>query len=174
MAFADSYEVPGRKRLYLVACVSKKRAEPCQAKYLYDSPWFHKARAYVEQQDSPWFILSAYYGLVEPETVYDPYNHTLADIKERERLKWGDGVLFQLQPHMVEIEEVVFLAGKMYRKYLEPVIHQQWKKIVYIPMLGMAIGKQLQWLDKHTTPQVDASVLFNAGPEDKEDQLTLW
>ena len=56
----------------LVSCVSMKRSTPCQARDLYVSPWFLKARAYVEAGKSPWFILSAEYGLVRPDRVVAP------------------------------------------------------------------------------------------------------
>ena len=36
-------------RIYLVACVKGKLPRPAPAKDLYTSPWFRKARQYVEQ-----------------------------------------------------------------------------------------------------------------------------
>ena len=70
--------MPGPDRtIYLVSCVSRKRATPHRAKDLYISDWFLKARAYVEDTHSPWFILSAEYGLVPPDKVLAPYERTL-------------------------------------------------------------------------------------------------
>lgn len=56
----DSMPAP----LHLVACVKAKATSPSQAANLYRSPWFRKARAYVEAQGAPWYILSALHGLV--------------------------------------------------------------------------------------------------------------
>jgi hypothetical protein len=39
--------------VYLVSCVKRKRAIPTQAKELYVSDWFVKARRYVEASHSP-------------------------------------------------------------------------------------------------------------------------
>lgn len=59
------------------------------AKDLYISDWFVKARAYVEQAGDEWFILSAEYGLVSPETVIAPYERTLNTMGIAERRAWG-------------------------------------------------------------------------------------
>ncbi len=39
--------------VYLVSCVKEKRATRSPAKDLYTSPWFRKAREYVERRDGP-------------------------------------------------------------------------------------------------------------------------
>ena len=43
----------------------------------------------------------------------------------------------------LEIDEFTFLAGEKYRKFLIPELSN-----VKIPMKGLKIGKQLQWLTK--------------------------
>lgn len=62
-----------RRTVYLVACTKTKAAGPRAAKDLYTSPWFRKARRYVESRPGCWFILSAEHGLLDPETVIAPY-----------------------------------------------------------------------------------------------------
>ena len=59
--------MPNHDRICLVACVKGKRGAPAPAKDLYRSPWFRKARRYVEQSGAPWFILSDKHGLVHPD-----------------------------------------------------------------------------------------------------------
>jgi hypothetical protein len=80
------------KTVYLVSCVSKKRRTPTQARDLYNSDWFLKARDYVEGTHSPWFILSAEYGLVPPDQVLAPYERTINAMgkpgQRKLRLKW--------------------------------------------------------------------------------------
>src|SRR6266508_6085183 len=66
----------GHVKLYLVSCVSEKRSAPSAARDLYVSSLFRKARAFVEAQHAPWFILSAEHGLVHPDTVIAPYDRT--------------------------------------------------------------------------------------------------
>jgi hypothetical protein len=44
---------------------------------------------------------------------------------------------------------ITFLAGLDYRRYLIPSLVDRGIQC-RIPMEGLAIGKQLSWLDKHT------------------------
>ena len=86
--------------LYLVSCVSQKLSVPAQAKDLYTSPWFGKARSYVERKGQPWFVLSAKYGLVHPDQHIAPYELTLNTMEVRDRRQWTADVLSQLEPHL--------------------------------------------------------------------------
>ena len=129
-------------RVYLVSCVSTD----AKAQDLYVSPLFRKARAYVEKTSQRWYILSAKYGLVHPETVIAPYEQTLNNMGSSERRAWSLGVLGQLEPHLVGVRSIVFLAGERYRQYLEPALRQKDIE-VSAPMKRLPIGKQLNWLD---------------------------
>ncbi len=60
-----------------------------EAKDLYVSDLFRKARRYVEAKNCPWFILSAEYGLVSPEQVIAPYEKTLNHMGVAERPALG-------------------------------------------------------------------------------------
>jgi hypothetical protein len=84
----ESMSDPSRTT-YLVSCVSKKSPMPAQAKDLYKSGWFLKARDYVESTRSPWFILSAKYGLVPPDRILAPYEQTLNTMRKSDRQKWA-------------------------------------------------------------------------------------
>lgn len=68
------------KNVFLVSCVSAKHSKPMPARELYRSKWFLKAGAYVEAQISRWFILSAKYGLPNPDEIVPPYDQTLNDL----------------------------------------------------------------------------------------------
>ncbi len=84
------------RTIYLVSCVAKKSRQPKPAGDLYESAWFRKARAYVEEQNSPWFILSAEHGLLRPDEVIAPYNRTLNKMGIRDRRAWADRVVSQV------------------------------------------------------------------------------
>ena len=59
---------------------------------------------------------------------------------------WSAHVLEQLKvKNDITTDEFIFLAGTNYRKYLLPHISNY-----QIPMEGLQIGKQLQWLTKKT------------------------
>ena len=133
--------------LYLVSCVKTKRSEPAEAKDLYISDWFRKARAYVELRGCPWRILSAKYGLVDPETVIEPYERTLKTMLAAERRNWARQVLTQLEPNLAGLGSVIFLAGLDYRQYLEPELRARGLEVC-VPMARLRQFEQLSWLNK--------------------------
>ena len=63
--------------IWLVSCVRPQRATSAPARELYQSVWFLKARACADLVGSRWFILSAVYGLVHPDKMFEPYEMTL-------------------------------------------------------------------------------------------------
>lgn len=134
--------------IYLVSCASSKRPIATAARDLYVSDLFLKARAFVEKRRAPWFVLSAEHGLLHPDTVVAPYDRTLNDMPISERRSWASKVLAALEPHLVGVERVIFLAGKKYREFLEPQLRS--RLTVEVPMAHLGIGKQRQWLTRHT------------------------
>lgn len=135
--------------VYLVSCVSQKQAESALGRELYISVWFRKAQDYVEALGCPWFILSAEYGLVSPDQVIAPYEKTLNAMPVSARRQWAIRVLAQLDEAVPGLSQVVFLAGKRYREFLEDSLRNR-KVGVAIPMEGLRIGEQLSWLSRNT------------------------
>ena len=136
------------RRIYLVSCVSQKTPYPAPAQDLYTSTWFQKARAYVLKSGSPWFILSAEHGLVHPYDVLTPYERTLKNMSAAERCAWAERVQSQMKQSLPDADEVVILAGTHYREHLEDWLHRRFAR-VQVPMRGLQIGKQLQWLTEN-------------------------
>lgn len=138
--------------VYLVSCVSKKRASPSLAKDLYLSDWFLKARRYVEATGCPWFILSAKYGLVHPDQQLAPYEQTLNTMGIADRRAWARHVQVQMDEHLPNVGRVVVLAGQRYREFLMDYF-QRRGITVEIPLEGLRIGEQLHWLGHHDARQ---------------------
>ena len=134
-------------RLYLVSCVGKKGKRPVPAKDLYRSTWFKLARAWVEREAAPWFILSAKHGLVHPDAVIAPYDETLNNMPVAARRDWAERVKFQMDATFPDADEVVVFAGRRYREHIEGQLRRRFKS-VEVPMEGLRIGEQLRWL-KH-------------------------
>ena len=135
--------------LYLVSCVSQKQTDGRRhaARDLYTSDWFIKARAYVEKQSAPWYILSAKYGLLHPEAPVEAYEVTLNRMKIDQRRKWARLVISALDASgaLDGTRTVVLLAGDAYREFLEPVLVAVVPR-VEVPMRGLGIGQQKAWL----------------------------
>jgi hypothetical protein len=116
---------------------------------LYQSEdWFTKARSYVEGFGSDWFILSAKHGLVRPDDVIAPYDQTLNSMGITERRDWTRLVEWQMDEHMPDAGRIVVLAGQRYREFLMDYLRRR-ADAVEVPMEGLGIGRQLQWLGGH-------------------------
>jgi hypothetical protein len=136
---------------HLVSCVGQKQSKPVKAQDLYISEWFKKARAFVAARGSPWFILSAEHGLVDPTQVIAPYEKTLNQMGVREREAWASRVIDQMDKRLPECDEIVVLAGARYREFLMEYLARRAKRVT-VPMENMRIGEQLSWLTVHRKP----------------------
>ncbi len=137
--------MPTSSTVFLVSCVKTKTRTRAPARDLYISLWFTKARAYVESTGCPWFILSAEYGLLHPDTEVEPYERTLNRMRVQERRAWARRVLDALAPRIHGVQRIVVLAGERYREFLMPVLTSFCPE-VQVPMAGLRSGEQLQWL----------------------------
>ena len=131
----------------LISCVSRKQDKATEAKDLYVSALFNKSRKYVEQHCDRWYVLSAKYGLVDPNQVVEPYEETLNTKPQKERQRWAEMVWSDLREKLDARDKVLILAGARYREYLLPKIIE-YGCSVDVPMEGKSIGKQLQWLSQ--------------------------
>lgn len=138
------------KKIVLVSCVSKKLPYKAKAKELYTSPLFKLSMEYAVSLNPDYiFILSAKYGLLNLEKEIEPYNETLNKKTEKEIKFWADKVLDKLgQIANLKQDEVIFLAGEKYRKYLIPQI-VNYK----VPLKNLGIGEQLKFLKEKTNEQ---------------------
>ena len=133
--------------VFLVSCVSKKKNGRAAAKDLYCSDWFSKARAYVQENGGCWYILSAKFGLLDPDRVIAPYNATLMDMDSAARKLWAIQVFAEFKALHPLTSVVTILAGQRYREFLLPMLIAA-RYEVKVPLAGKGIGQQLQWL-KH-------------------------
>jgi hypothetical protein len=137
-----------KQTTFFVSCVGQKLSTRAKAKNLYQSAWFLKARAYVETQQCPWFILSAKYGLIHPDDLIEPYEKTLNTMPRDARMGWAGKVFEQTLEWVALPAHITILAGKRYREYLMPSLITIGY-IVDVPMDGLGIGEQLAWLIKN-------------------------
>jgi cytoplasmic iron level regulating protein YaaA (DUF328/UPF0246 family) len=134
------------RKIVLVSCVGKKMLYTNRAADLYQSTWFKKARAYAEMIGDQWYILSALYGLIPPGQAIEPYDLTLNTMSKPFRQVWAKKVLAAVESELDPLrDELIILAGKRYREFLVPQLEAAGFTI-HIPMEGLKIGQQLQWL----------------------------
>ncbi len=123
----------------LIACCGPKLDRPAAVRELYTSPLFRKSVAFAERNGWRWAVLSAKHGLVQPDDVLEPYDVTLSRMNSWERFEWADRTHRQMSTTFPLCAEFVVLAGKLYRAAVVGLPHT-------IPMAGLGIGRQLQWL----------------------------
>jgi hypothetical protein len=127
----------------LISCVGKKKPRKCKAKDLYDSTWFRYAWSYAQSLNpDKVFVLSAKYGLVDPEAEIEPYKETLITKSGRERCAWAASLLTSLRDRTdVTNDTFIILAGEKYRAYFVGHLANH-----DMPIRGLRIGQQLKRL----------------------------
>jgi hypothetical protein len=133
----------------LISCASKKVPHRAKAKDLYISPLFKLGLQYARSLNpDDIFILSAKYGLVPLDQEIEPYDLTLNDMPDRDVKVWAGSVIAQLgNAADLQRDHLIILAGERYRKHLLSHI-----SIYTLPMRGLGIGKQLQFLKARISP----------------------
>lgn len=133
------------KKIVLVPCASKKRTVKSRSAELYVSPLFKLNLQYARKlEPDAIFILSAKYGVLALDAEIEPYDVTLNNMRANERRTWASKVIEQLRAYSdLQQDLFIVLAGERYRQYLLPHLASY-----EIPLEGLTIGKQLQYLKK--------------------------
>ena len=135
------------KKIVLISCVSKKLRYKAQAQELYISSLFKMNLVYAKTfSPDQIYILSAKYGLLELTDQVEPYDVTLNTMLSNQIKDWAERVITQLRAKDeidLENDNFIFLAGMKYRKHLLPHLAKY-----EVPMKGLRIGKQLQYLKR--------------------------
>ena len=130
-------------KIALIGCTSKKQDYECPAIEMYTkSNYFNLKLDYCRKINvDKIYILSAKYGLLEPETIIKPYNIHLKETSKDYRLTWSENVLKDLKDKTdLESDEFIILAGNDYMKYLLKHIPNNFN-----PVKGLGIGQQMKF-----------------------------
>lgn len=148
------------RTIVLVGCGKEKRAVRSKAKDLYVGPLFKKARAFAESQGGEWRILSAKYGLVDPEEMIDPYDETMEKKTKLGRDLWNINVRNKIAALLnpkhkgggkfrIESAKFICLAGKAYLGFFDIDPEMRKRCVIEKPMEGFGIGERLQYLGEN-------------------------
>lgn len=136
------------REIGLVSCVKSKRDEPAVPKNLYTSPYFDKMRSYADREHDDWWILSAKYGLVDPDgDSIEPYDETLTGASVDRKRAWGERVFAELDDagFVTDSTSLVIHAGKSYYEELLPLLEDATVQNISIPTEGLQFGETLAW-----------------------------
>jgi hypothetical protein len=127
------------RTIVLVSCVKRKKANPAKAKDVYDSTLFRSQRAFAECMSDDWYILSAKFGLLHPETEIGPYEQTLKNARSHEKREWSERVYAEFEKRTNPEDFVIITAGEDYCRFLVPMIAQRGHRIER-PVKGLRMG----------------------------------
>lgn len=129
----------------LISCSSSKRRHDAQAQFLYNSAVFKESRKYARRFSDTWYILSAKYGILLPETVISPYDLHLGALPPNRLAAWRRTVRKSVLRLTSEGDCVVVLAGRLYCAELMDALRDAGRQ-VEAPMQHMKQGARLRWL----------------------------
>jgi hypothetical protein len=142
--------LPATPTALLLGCVKTKLDHAAKARDLYCSPLWFARRGYAEDCGRPWMILSAKYGLVEPDRVLRWYNLALSDLPAAARRLWGEGVGNDLEARLGSLKGATFEvhAGAAYRDAITGPLAQRGARLT-VPFTGLTLGEQVRWYAVH-------------------------
>ena len=127
-----------RRTICVIACSKSKRNYACPARLLYIGTAFKQSVKFAESKGLKWFVLSAKYGIVQPETIIAPYEQTLQALSREQRDVWITKVRKQLTESYPRTNFII-LAGGMYKDPFKGMAITE-------PLKGLSQGKRIQRL----------------------------
>lgn len=133
-------------RVVLISCSKSKLAKKAPARDLYTGTLFRRAVCWAEGKGYKWYVVSALYGLVQPDRELDPYDFTLKQLRTRERESWAYQVVAaELTKYVSRGSHAILLMPELYRRYIETELIKA--SITFEnPVEHLAIGQQIRWL----------------------------
>lgn len=148
MVNSERYDIKNDKinKIVIIACGKTKNDVPkCEAKDAYIGVPFKFKREYAEKSGYSWFIMSAKYGLLRPNSMINPnYNVTIKSKKDIVQL--SSKVKRQIPKHIefTFADEIVFLGPEAYVESLKKAIPKRMKIKVTHVTKGLKQGESIK------------------------------
>lgn len=133
-------------KIGLISCTKSKMAGKCRASDMYSkSALFRAGWQYLKKYCDKIYIMSAKYGLLEPEEIIESYNETLNTKSVRERKIWSYKIIKSLEEKVdLKNDNFIILGGHNYTQYIRLKI-----KNYKIPLENIrGIGNQISILNQ--------------------------
>jgi len=127
------------KRIAIINCKSKKQSYKCSAEQMYDISFqFRYQTDFIKEYYGEYLILSTKYGLIEPNTIIEPYELTLS---QGARLKQTNKLFgTELELWVLKVKNQINILSEIYDEidlhisfsYLDPIKDILSNKIKHI------------------------------------------
>ncbi len=128
--------------LAVVPCGKLKLTHPAPAKDMYIGTFFKAVYRFALKHSNRIVIVSAKYGVLEPDQTISPYDVTLSKVSKEYRREWSEKVAPTLQEFVDKGYTLLYLCNKRYREGCPAGL---------TPLEGKGgMGEQIKWLKEHT------------------------
>jgi hypothetical protein len=131
----------------LISCSKSKGGHSDLARNMYVSPLYRKSVMVAEGWGLSFSILSAKYGLLDPEEIIEPYDLTLKGASKQFKSEWARRVDGQIRSSIDPKKKLIVLAGD---DYYVPLIEEGAGRPLnfFAPMRGLSLGNRLVFLNQ--------------------------
>jgi hypothetical protein len=137
------------RKIGLVAAARRQRGVLCRAcEQFAPSPTFRRARAYCERHYSEWYVLTACDGLVAPQRVLGPGEHTLHTLGPQERAAWSARAATLLRERSARSGEPLVFVLYASQRWAEALQRAAPELALELPLAGMGLRERLRWYDE--------------------------
>ncbi|MCF2140543.1 MAG: hypothetical protein K9W44_10865 [Candidatus Lokiarchaeota archaeon] len=154
--------------LVILSCTKKKLNHPAPASELYQGDVFKKAHIWVTQHKFNELIVSAKYGLVEPDEILEPYDKQLKTKADARAIQ--KKILPKLEQYLKNKKAIIMIMGNIYVEALKPALED----LKMVPVYRMASKNGIFDYKKNIIKLLDGSleVLYHfSGPEKKIHEI---
>ena len=130
-----------KKILVITSCSAKKKdsKKPIKAINLYEGDFFKKVKKFALSNNFYLLILSAKYGILQPDDKILPYNKQIKNENDISALK--EGLSSDLGNFLEEYDRILILMGEKYKKVLQE--HKNSKFLEFFDKRGLGGYKSL-------------------------------
>jgi hypothetical protein len=133
------------KTIFIITCSSQKIKTESPARDLYLSERFILAKKLADEYADQWFIISAKYGLLEPDQVVAPYDKNLKELSLQEYKLWSEKNIRKLDYCLTEKINFICLGEEEYFLDIETYLLRQGNTI-NIPFRHIEKDNRVPWL----------------------------
>jgi len=132
----------------LISCSKSKGGHSAFARNMYVSPLYRKSVMVAEGWGLSFSILSAKYGLLDPEETIEPYDLTLKGASKQFKAEWARKVDAQIRSSIDPKKQLIVLAGDDYYVPLIEAGAADRASNFFAPMRGLSLGNRLVFLNQ--------------------------